>query len=92
AFKDTDHATVAVVTQPEPGAIFFHDSGAGLGHCGIVEHVDGDLVTTVEGNSDDGGSREGDGVVRRIRQRTYFNLGLVALRPAPGTGAPTIHG
>lgn len=38
-----------------------------VGHCGIVEQVKGDLVVTIEGNTNLNGSRNGDGVYRRLR-------------------------
>jgi CHAP domain len=56
------------VTIPEPGDIFVMDYGKGLGHTGYVISVRGDLVETVEGNTNSGGSREGDGVYKRTRK------------------------
>jgi hypothetical protein len=42
-----------------------------IGHCGIIERVDGDWLRVIEGNTNIAGSREGDGVFRRVRhQRT----------------------
>jgi len=62
---------------PEPGAIFVIDHGHGLGHVGIVEHVNvgapGEL-DTIEGNTDGSGGREGDGVYRRIRKLPIAGL------------------
>jgi len=55
------------VTVPEVGDIFIMDFGKGLGHTGIVERVDGNHIHTIEGNSNDTGSREGIEVVRKIR-------------------------
>lgn len=54
----------------KPGQIFICDYGHGLGHTGIVERVlpDGRLVT-VEGNTNDGGSRTGLGVFRLQRRK-----------------------
>jgi len=40
-----------------------------IGHCGIVETVDGDWLRTIEGNTSVAGSREGDGVYRRSRHK-----------------------
>ncbi|MES2826711.1 MAG: peptidoglycan-binding protein [Bacteroidota bacterium] len=40
-----------------------------IAHCGFVEKVNGDLITSIEGNTDGSGGREGDGVYRRIRNR-----------------------
>lgn len=57
------------LSDPRPGDVFvsFHDHG--LGHCGIVEAVSGDDLKTIEGNTNPGGSREGDGVYQRVRGR-----------------------
>lgn len=41
--------------------------GKNEGHTGIVEKTDGQLVHTIEGNSNNNGSREGYEVVRHIR-------------------------
>lgn len=56
------------VHDPEPGDIFIMDYGRGLGHTGIVTAVHGDVVDTIEGNTNGGGSREGDGVYPRTRK------------------------
>lgn len=63
--------------EPAPGMVFVMDKGHGLGHVGIVEHVQGLELVTIEGNTDDGGSREGDGVYRRVRKRTAINVGYL---------------
>jgi hypothetical protein len=54
--------------SPRPGDIFIMDYGQGKGHTGIVERVllDG-LIETIEGNTNDEGSREGYEVARRKR-------------------------
>lgn len=48
-----------------------------IGHCGIVEKKSGDWVFSIEGNTNVAGSREGDGVYRKIRHvrtiRYYAN-------------------
>lgn len=63
-----------------PGQLFFLDSGGGLGHVGFVEAVQGVNLTTIEGNTNEGGSRNGVGVFRRTRRRiTDINLGVAAL-------------
>jgi lysozyme family protein len=66
-------------TLVEPGMAFFIDSGGGRGHVGIVvENRNGTLVT-IEGNTNDGGSREGIGVFRRQkRQIRHVTLGFCA--------------
>lgn len=57
------------VDSPQPGDIFIMDLGHGLGHTGIVEKVNSDgSLGTIEGNTNDSGSREGYEVCRKIRQ------------------------
>lgn len=56
------------VTTPQPGDIFIMDFGKGMGHTGIVEKVVGTTLHTIEGNTNDEGSREGYEVCRRTRQ------------------------
>lgn len=53
---------------PTRGSVFIIDSGKGRGHTGFVELLapDGNFVS-VEGNTNGGGSRDGDGVYRRVR-------------------------
>jgi hypothetical protein len=58
-----------VVGEPKPGDIFIMDFGGGLGHTGIVEKVDATFVYTIDGNSNDSGSREGIEVCRKQRPR-----------------------
>lgn len=53
---------------PAPGDVFIMDYGGGLGHTGIVEKVNSDgTLNTIEGNTNDTGSREGYEVCRKIR-------------------------
>jgi surface antigen len=60
----------AKVTDPQPGDIFIQDHGHGLGHTGIVVKVNKDgTIDTIEGNTNDTGSREGYEVCRRTRSR-----------------------
>lgn len=55
------------VARPRPGDVFVMDYGKGVGHTGLVEKVDGANIHTIEGNTNDEGSREGYEVCRRIR-------------------------
>lgn len=48
--------------------IYFSKLGR-IGHCGLVEKDDGNWITTIEGNTNLAGSREGDGVYRKRRHR-----------------------
>jgi hypothetical protein len=59
-----------VVGEPQKGDIFIMDFGKGLGHTGIVEKVDQTFIYTIEGNTNDSGSREGIMVCRKQRPRT----------------------
>jgi hypothetical protein len=53
---------------PEVGDIFIMDFGKGLGHTGFVEKLlPNGKFQTIEGNTNDDGSREGYEVARRIR-------------------------
>ena len=47
------------------GQIFCIDFGGGAGHTGIVTGVESGKLLTIEGNTNDGGSREGIGVFAR---------------------------
>lgn len=60
-----------------PGMVFVMDHGGGLGHTGLVERVEGGLLTTVEGNTDASKTREGGGVYRLTRKVTEINKGFI---------------
>ena len=63
-----------------PGHIFVIDTGdpGGAGHTGLVESVAAGKLVTIEGNTNDGGSREGIGVFRRNGRRIRdINVGFV---------------
>jgi hypothetical protein len=54
----------------KPGMVFIHDFGGGLGHTGIVERLlPGGRLATVEGNTNNDGSRTGVGVFRLERRK-----------------------
>lgn len=52
-------------SKPKAGDIF---TLATASHVGIIKSVDALTVTTLEGNTDGAGSREGDGVYEKIRR------------------------
>lgn len=54
----------------KPGYQFILLFGGGTGHTGIVESIDHQTIHTIEGNSNDDGSREGYEVVRHVRHLT----------------------
>ena len=58
--------------------VFVLSTGGGHGHVGFIESVQGVVLTTIEGNTNDGGSREGVGVFRRNGRRINgINQGFV---------------
>lgn len=78
---------------PAVGSQVFYGSGGGA-HTGIVTRYDDTYVYTVEGNTNDNGSAEGDGVYekKRVRRDAYvygygyprFAEGIVSADPAYG--------
>lgn len=60
----------------KPGDIFIMKFSNGTGHTGVVEKIVGGLVYTIEGNTNDEGSREGYEVARRTRSITEI-LGFI---------------
>jgi hypothetical protein len=62
----------------KPGQIFALSTGGGHGHMGLIEQVKAGKLLTIEGNTNDGGSREGVGVFRRESRRIgQINLGFI---------------
>ncbi len=61
----------------KPGMVFIMDFGRGAGHTGLVERVDGGLLTTLEGNTDASKTREGGGVYRLTRKVGDINKGFI---------------
>ena len=60
-----------------PGVVFVVDHGGGKGHTGLVERITHTSLATIEGNTNSGGSREGDGVYRRFRPLSQINVGFI---------------
>lgn len=56
--------------KPAVGAIVVFDHGKGLGHVGIIERIEGKELHTIEGNTNNNGSREGYAVERKVRLTT----------------------
>jgi hypothetical protein len=57
------------ILKPEPGCVVIWRHGASTsGHTGIVESVGVDFMVVIEGNTNDDGSREGNGVYRKKRK------------------------
>ena len=66
-FKMTKEEAIRFPEEIKPGYQFVLNYGHGAGHTGIVERVEGKLLHTIEGNSNNSGSREGYEVVRHQR-------------------------
>lgn len=68
--KDRVWTTHKAVRMPLPADVFtlYFPSMGRVGHTGLVERVDGRYLVTLEGNTNGGGSRDGDGVYRRRRE------------------------
>lgn len=62
------------VAKPQRGDIFIMDFGGGKGHTGFVASVQGDRIMTIEGNSNDEGSREGYEVCRKPGGRKISSI------------------
>lgn len=88
-----DRALYYQTDRPSPGAVFVIIGKHG-GHCGFVEHVTvarklpgdipaGTVLTTIEGNTNEDGSREGIGVFRRTRLPDEITGYLDFSREAP---------
>jgi lysozyme family protein len=66
-------------SKVRPGMAFFIATGGGTGHTGLVVSHKNGLLETIEGNTNDNGSREGIGVFRRTRRKVQqINLGFVS--------------
>lgn len=62
----------------KPGSLFIIDVGGGLGHSGMVVETTGGRMVTIEGNTNDNGSRNGIGVFKRnARKINEINKGFV---------------
>lgn len=79
-------AAVVAAERPilvQPGMVFVIATGGGHGHVGLVEKIEGTVLTTIEGNTNNGGSREGIGVFRRTTRRIgHINRGFVDYAPS----------
>jgi CHAP domain len=67
-FKTTKTDALKNRQTVTPGSQVIFLYGRGLGHTGLVEHVDEAGIHTIEGNSNTDGSREGYEVVRHVRR------------------------
>lgn len=61
----------------KPGFVFIRNYGKGMGHTGIVTSVSGGYIHTIEGNSNNNGSREGIGVFELTRKIKSIENGFI---------------
>ena len=73
---DAAHA-IANALLIKPGSIFILNRGAGKGHTGIVTGIYDDYLTTIEGNTNNQHSAEGEGVFQLQRRVCTINLGYI---------------
>ena len=64
-------------TLVRPGAVFIIDHGSGKGHAGLVTRVVSGKIDTIEGNTNQVGAREGDGVYEQTRMIASINVGFI---------------
>ena len=59
------------VKKPSIGLVFgiYFSDLKRIAHCGLIENLQGDFLLTIEGNTNVEGSREGQGVYRRLRHK-----------------------
>ncbi|MBA5629882.1 CHAP domain-containing protein [Moheibacter lacus] len=72
--------TKDVVNNPsliKPGYVFIRNYGRGMGHTGIITAVKGGYIHTIEGNSNDNGTREGIGVFELTRKIKSIENGFI---------------
>jgi peptidoglycan hydrolase-like protein with peptidoglycan-binding domain len=71
----------AAISDPglvKPGSLFIIDLGGGLGHSGMVVETNSGRMITIEGNTNDSGSRNGIGVFKRdARKINQINKGFI---------------
>jgi len=68
--------TSELVKAAAPGNVFgiYFPAIKRIAHCGLVVESRGDWITTVEGNTDASGGREGGGVYQRLRHKKSIRM------------------
>ena len=81
------------VKLPAQGLLFgiYFPTLKRIAHCGVIERVNGSWISGIEGNSNVNGSRDGDGVYRKLRhvKTIYRYADWITKKPilkAKGTG------
>jgi len=74
----TNAQAMADPSLVKPGSLFIIDLTHGNGHSGIVAEIANGMLVTIEGNTNDGGSRNGIGVFKRTaRKINQINKGFI---------------
>jgi len=74
----TKSEAVADPSLVKPGSLFIIDFGGCIGHSGMVIEITSGRLVTIEGNTNDNGSRNGIGVFRReARKINQINKGFI---------------
>lgn len=69
------------VTDPQPGDVFIMDFGKGVGHAGLViAKLANGRLHTIEGNTNDEGSREGYEVAQRYDRKVSQMKGFLRIK------------
>lgn len=73
------------MSEPTDNCIFLINHGLSkqgnrIGHVGLVVSVDGNQIVSIEGNTNDNGSRNGDGVYKRTRQASEITYGFLKIQ------------
>lgn len=73
------------ISVPTENCIFLINHGLSskgnrIGHVGLVVGINGNQLATVEGNTNAGGSRNGDGVYKRTRQLSEITYGFLKIQ------------
>ena len=91
ASSDNNYHFLGYNYTPKKGDLFYTRTWS---HVGLVVDVNGDYVTTVEGNTNDGGSADGMGVYRRSRaiSSLYFGVPNYVEKEVYTPGTPVITG
>ena len=91
ASSDNNYHFLGYNYTPKKGDLFYTRSWS---HVGLVVAVNGNYVTTVEGNTNDGGSADGLGVFRRTRAISdlYFGVPAYTEKEIYTPGTPAITG
>ena len=66
---DLGHPYTRISEDGDCFTLYYQKLGR-VGHVGLVAGEDEEYLTTIEGNTSDGGSRDGDGVYRRKRKKS----------------------